>query len=302
MPNPILTALIVTFATALAGCSALTGSSSQPSSMEYKTTSDGQALEVELLPTVNHQAQGPLVVWVNNESQYSQSTGQQLDFTPLFDALNQQGYQIAKVDYRYGYDALFPIPVVDVNDAINHVLKQAQSLGIDRDKVVLMGAGSGAYLASLLTTANNDPDASFFLAGKAPRYQVVAAVDYYGVMDLPSLKGRSEQVDFDAPNSEQAQLLGVSPRLNPELAKQASVTHYLDWYTPPMMILHGDKDQVVPVSQSQLFSALLSKNGVVHRSIYIEGAGHHDPAFVSDEYIDKVRQFLSQYAPLSATK
>jgi dipeptidyl aminopeptidase/acylaminoacyl peptidase len=90
--------------------------------------------------------------------------------------------------------------------------------------------------------------------------RVQAVVDLYGPM---------------ANNQERIDTL-IDPA-NPEakkLAQQITPLSHIDAHDPPVLILHGTGDKTVAVADSELFAAALTKGGVPHELIIVEGAPH----------------------------
>ncbi len=63
-----------------------------------------------------------------------------------------QGYAFASIDYRLVPRNTVEEQASDVAAALAHILKRADSLGIDRSRVVLTGHSAGAHLAALVGT------------------------------------------------------------------------------------------------------------------------------------------------------
>lgn len=57
-------------------------------------------------------------------------------------------------------------------------------------------------------------------------------------------------------------MLGAPISQKPELAKQANPIHYIDANDPPFLIIHGELDRVVPISQSEILFQALKQKGV----------------------------------------
>ena len=62
----------------------------------------------------------------------------------------------------------------------------------------------------------------------------------------------------------------------------------------PFLIMHGDKDPLVPAAQSTELHELLEKAGVPSKLIILPGAGHGGPQFSSRESLGKVAEFFAK--------
>ena len=112
--------------------------------------------------------------------------------------LARNGYALFSIDYRLGKPGTYPGSVYDVKAAIQFVRAKAGELGIDPERIGLMGDSAGAHLAALVGLAadqftseyRDDPNA-------ATPANVKAVVGFYGVYDMlaqwehrPDLRGR----------------------------------------------------------------------------------------------------------------
>lgn len=64
--------------------------------------------------------------------------------------------------------------------------------------------------------------------------------------------------------------------------------------TPPFLILHGSADRTVPIIQSERFYDALHKNGIRSDFYVLEGAGHGEDCFYTDEIKERILLFLNE--------
>jgi acetyl esterase/lipase len=206
--------------------------------------------------------------------------------------LVKHGYALASVDYRLSGDAIFPAQIKDCNAALNFILAHATSYGIDPTRFVIGGASAGGHLALLLGLARNekafDADASV---------KPFAILDFFGPTDLTSIidevgHGHGREVQEDVV----PRLLGGPLADHLDLARLASPLTYVTPENPPVLILHGDKDDLVPYAQSQRLHSRLEQVGVRNELITVHGAGHDGPMFETPEIQEKVISFLRESA------
>jgi dipeptidyl aminopeptidase/acylaminoacyl peptidase len=100
---------------------------------------------------------------------------------------------------------------------------------------------------------------------------VEAVVDFYGPTDFTNL----------APGIYSPQAIALSQGLfgvpfaeNTDLWKSGSPLYYVAAGDPPMLLVHGDSDTLVPLAQSIVFDAALTKAGVPHQFLIVKNAGH----------------------------
>jgi acetyl esterase/lipase len=191
------------------------------------------------------------------------------------------GYAVASINYRLAPDAVFPAQLLDVKAAIRYLRAEAPALGLDPDRIAVVGESAGAHLAVLLgTTAGvaefDDPT----LGNPAVSSAVQAVIDFYGPSDLTT---SDEQRTLNSPCPTEpdpniALLLGAPPSEAPDLAAAASPTTYLrpGQDVPPFFIAHGDTDCVVPHQQSiELHAAIEAVAPGRSQLTIVPGSGHY---------------------------
>jgi dipeptidyl aminopeptidase/acylaminoacyl peptidase len=97
------------------------------------------------------------------------------------------------------------------------------------------------------------------------------------------------------PNSPVSKLLGGPPQENKEKAAQASPITYVSKDSAPMLIMHGDKDNLVPISQSEELAAALKKAGVEVTFQVVKDNGHGGPGFLSPENRKLIVDFFDKH-------
>jgi acetyl esterase/lipase len=179
--------------------------------------------------------------------------------------LRSRGYLVASIDYRLAPNYKFPAQIQDTLCAVKYLRKNAVGLGIDPAKIGIMGGSAGGHLAALVGTGGGQavlqPVQYSAVSGR-----VGAAVDLFGPADLTQLSNL---------NQAQRRILAAafSPLTVAELRKYAPVT-YIDNSDPEFLIIHGDQDATVPLSQSQNFDANLRAAGVESTLIVVQGGNH----------------------------
>lgn len=218
----------------------------------------------------------------------------------------ERGYVVASIQYRRSREALFPAQLYDAKAAIRFLRAHAEEYQLDTGRFAVWGPSSGGWLASMVgVTAGNpafeDPDQGNAGCSSA----VQAVVDWCGPcggfleMDRAFRKSGLGTPDHDQPDSPESRFLGRPLPEIPELVRLACPCTYVSREMPPVCIIHGSADQVVPVEQSLRFrDAIVEKAGGDKVQLHVvEGKLHHgDPWFhepwVADECLDFLDRVL----------
>jgi len=89
-------------------------------------------------------------------------------------------------------------------------------------------------------------------------------------------------------------ITGTTPIANAGLYLQSSPINYVTSTTPPTLILHGSKDQMVNVSQSRALKTRLEKAGVVHELVVYPGEQHGWRGATLSNSFDRIEAFLEK--------
>jgi acetyl esterase/lipase len=191
------------------------------------------------------------------------------------------------VGYRLTDVASFPAQLDDCKSAIKWLKKNAESKGCDPNRMVVWGSSAGGHLVSMLGTTGDPNDDSDDIQG---------VVDWFGPSELLTMQKQRTlptKLDADAPDSFESKLVGGALQENPEKAAAASPVTHVTADDTPFLIMHGDQDPLVSLTQSQtLFKKLQDAN--VPASLHVlEGAGHGGREFQTDESRTLIRNFLN---------
>lgn len=263
----------------------------------FKTVGDREIKLNLYLPDEKSAKKRSLLIWVHGGAWRRGSKDYIVDKNPLLlTSMIREGYALASVDYRLSGEASFPDPVADVHDAINFLHDNADKYNIDVDNIVLMGRSSGGHLAALVGAVSPHNPIEFYTT--QPKYKVPAVVSFFGPTDILKLSDkRKGKGGGGGKRSPEAMFLGADPKQEPELAKRASPTHYINADSPAFILLHGDQDKRVPHSQSVMLKALLDQHGVDNKLFIEEGVGHSARIFDSEKYVPEVIEFVKKHLP-----
>lgn len=211
----------------------------------------------------------------------------------------QRGYAVACIDYRLSRmqgcpeQLLFPAQIEDVKAAVRWLRSNAAQHGLDPEHLGALGDSSGGHLAALLGTSHGATE----LAGTenlGVSDEVQAVVDWFGPVDITQgpviFEDDPCQTGLDYLNAtyggEATQyfywtmawgtFLGGSladPAVLDQAVSATPVT-YVDAEDPPFLIIHGESDSMVPISQSELLVQALTGAGVEVTFVRLPGIGH----------------------------
>lgn len=205
---------------------------------------------------------------------------------------------MASISYRSSDIAVFPEPLEDCKAAIRWLKAHAGDYDFDPSRVGVFGGSAGGHLAALIGTTGgiDDFDRSGPCQGVSSRVQAVCAAA--APTDFMDVVRRFPDGSFDATLDLMAQHLGGKVSENPEKAARANPITYITADAPPFLLLHGDVDNVVPVSQSEILHEALLAAGVESTLRISKGGGHFgggsdDPEMVQDMIMDFYDRHLS---------
>jgi acetyl esterase/lipase len=205
----------------------------------------------------------PLVVWIHGGGW---QTGTK-DAPPALGLLWKGGYAVASLEYRFSSDAIFPAQIEDAKAAIRWLRTHAAEHGIDPNRIGVWGFSAGGHLAALLGTSG---ESKAFDRGENLNVssRVQAVCDFSGPIDLTKFK--------ETRDSGLERLLGGPVSQRRPLAAQASPLTYVSKAAPPFLIVHGERDELVPPAQGKLLEEALKRVGADVTFHVCPGAGH-DP-------------------------
>ncbi len=236
----------------------------------------------------------PLVVWIHGGAWLAGSK----EGCPAV-PLTAQGYAVASINYRLSQHAVFPAQIEDCKAAIRWLRASAAKYHLDQDRIGVWGSSAGGHLVAMLGTTGNVKDfdtgnVKDFVDGtdgnldQSSRVQCV--VDWFGPSDLVAMAG-----SHDNPDSPESRLIGGPVQENKEKARKASPLTYVSKDSAPFLIMHGDRDNTVPLKQSEVLAEALKKAGVEAKLVVVKGNGHGGPGFNSPENRKLLEDFFARH-------
>jgi acetyl esterase/lipase len=190
-----------------------------------------------------------------------------LQFLPFL----EKGWRVVNVEYRMASNSLAPAAVEDTRCALRWVYRNAKMWNFDTSKIVLTGHSAGGHL-SLITgmLPNGTPlDDRCFAHEKYGdvKINVAAIINWYGITDVNDI--------IQGPNVKNygPMWMGGQPD-SAEIARRVSPLTYVRAGLPPILTIHGDKDDVVPYAHATRLKEALDKAGVKNVLYTVKGGGH----------------------------
>lgn len=187
-------------------------------------------------------------------------------------ALVKAGYTIFSINHRAVPRFPYPAAVEDAQRAVRFIRYHAKKYQIDPNRIGAVGGSSGGHLVSMLGTLDGTGDP----ADESPINHVSAKVQCVVARAAPTnfLEGG---VGLFFLNIREGALKNTKS-IEYKKAKEASPITYVSADDAPFLLLHGDKDDVVPFKLSEMMEAALQQVGVPVRLLNVKGAGH-GPSF-----------------------
>ncbi len=184
-----------------------------------------------------------------------------------FSTFFKMGYAVANISYRLSDHSSAPAAVEDARCALIYLIKNAKELNIDTDKIVIMGGSAGGHLALMAGMLGNDHRFDKDCPG-VENIKVAAIIDKYGITNV-----------WDWGNGERIRSKSVARWLGDrkedrKFAMSVSPINYVSKDNPPIFIVHGDADPVVPYEQSVDLHKKLVAAGVKTEFMTVEGGLH----------------------------
>ena len=229
----------------------------------------------------------PLVVWIHGGGW---SGGDKQPCPAAWMA--GRAYAVASVNYRLSGEATWPAQIEDCKAAIRWLRANAKKYNYDSDRIGAWGSSAGGHLAALLGTSGDVRELEGALGNPEQSSHVQAVCDFFGPADLLQLVAQEGPVHPGARNPVE-RLIGGPLEENKDKLKQASPISYVTADDAPCLIVHGDKDELVPLRQSELLHEALKKAGVETHLHVVKGAGHGFPP--NPEVLSMVAEFFDRH-------
>ena len=219
---------------------------------------DNESLTLDLFQGSGEHAPTPCVVVIHGGSWQS---GDSTQLAPLNSYLAARGYTVASLNYSMGPEHKFPAALEDVQAAIAYLKANAAGLGLDAQHFVLLGRSAGGQLALLAAYTAHDTS-------------IRGVVSLYGPADLIYAYAHpANPMVFDSRGVLEAYLGGNPDQVRSQY-DDASPINFIAVDTPPTLLIHGGRDELVSPMQSERLAGALERAGRPSLLVILPWATH----------------------------
>jgi acetyl esterase/lipase len=219
---------------------------------------DNESLTLDLFQGSGEHAPTPCLVVIHGGSWQS---GDSAQLAPLNSYLAARGYTVASINYSMGPEHTFPAALEDVQAAIIYLKANAVELGLDAQHFVLLGRSAGGQLALLAAYTAHDPS-------------IRGVISLYGPADLIYAYAHpANPMVFDSRGVLEA-YLGGNPNQVKSQYDAASPINFVGEDTPPTLLIHGGRDELVSPMQSERLAGTLERAGRPSLLVVLPWATH----------------------------
>ena len=208
------------------------------------------------------------------------------------------GWAVLSIDYRLAPKIMFPENVFDVKAALAWIYAHGENYGLDRTRVAVAGDSAGGHLSLMAGFTQNRGEYSGPV--KTPLAEIKAVVSLYGPTDMgvnfkQSFSESGVKTLPPTPGVEERDINNLAfGTKNWPLLSLNSPINLVTEDSPPVLLLHGQQDAVVPYQQSVILKKRMDEICEQERAkmIIYPDRNHSDPAFLTDENVAVIAEFL----------
>lgn len=250
---------------------------------------DGMALTMTMVtPKLKSNGRGIIAVlsgnWVSAERMRE-------GFAERAGVYLQSGYTVFGVMVSSQPRYTIPDEIIDLKRAVRFIRYNAKEYGINADKIGVTGSSSGGHLSLMIATADDITDSKSVDPVDKVSGRVQAAAVFYPPTDFINFgrintTGTINQAglvltrvaaafDFKEWNDTTGTYVSITDtKKRLAIAREISPINYVTPDDPPVIIIHGDKDYLVPLQQSESIIAKFKEAKVPNNLIIKEGGSH----------------------------
>jgi len=211
---------------------------------EYQVANrKGDLLTVQVYPAQDLQA--PCIYQIHGGA-YSRGDYKQLTNYNRF--LNKLGYSVVATSYRFIPETMWPAQFEDVMDVFQEIANNTNKYGLKAQEFVISGRSAGGHLALLSGLRLQDP-------------RVRGIISFYPLVDFKVFSDKGYASDLLNTPKLINELLQAKPNENPAIYADINPVNFISDKTPPVLLIHGDRDSVVSLEHSLIMNSHLKAAG-----------------------------------------
>lgn len=270
----------------------------KPKTLTYLREKGG-SLELDLfLPDINKSGPFPVLIWFHGGAWV---LGSRRDIEKIIIDQINRGFALASVSYtlaetKDGKKTHWPSQCHEANAAIRFLRANAKELNLDPNIFITCGMSAGGHLASMVAvTTDSKVHQGTIREHTEISTEVSGVIAFYAPTDFESVpRDFDGLIDYYSADSPVAKLLGGPLDDRQEISNLCSIYKNVKHGSPAFLLLHGDEDPVVPVSQSELLEKKLLELGVPVTLRKEQGLTHCDYRFNTGENAAAIENFLDE--------
>jgi acetyl esterase/lipase len=211
------------------------------------------------------------------------------------------GYVLASIGYRFSQKAKFPAQIQDCQAAIRWLRANAKQYHINSDKVGVIGGSAGGHLSALVGVTGGKKLFAAIGENEEQSDAVQCVCDIFGPKNFASVIEQADKdknvkniFKFNTPSDPYSELIGSNLSDKEKTAAVSPIT-YVDQNSPPILMLHGTHDALVPYAQSEEFAEAMTKKGAPVWLQKFPGAGHGGGSFSKPSVLLLLKNFFDKY-------
>ena len=249
---------------------------------------DGRKLFMDVYRPASAPKKSPGVIVVHGGGWVK---GAKEKFAALSASIARRGYVVANIEYRLAHEAKFPAAVRDCNAATAYLRTHAADLGIDPERIAVVGGSAGGHIAGLMVVGHDM--AKLRHASVKGSSQFAALVVMAGPLEIAT--GRVADQSIAQPEKSFALVwFGGNAKQKPASYQLADVVSKIDADMPPVLFLTGSKDNP---DRNKSAQKKLESLGVATELSIQEGAKHaqwNSPQFMP-MFVQAIDSFLKKH-------
>lgn len=236
---------------------------------------DGKDLKMDIYaPQIVNENNGAAIISVHGGGWNARTRN---DFPQWNEWFAANGYTVFDIDYRLAPQPNYLTATADVKCAILWIKEHAGEFNISSDRIVIFGRSAGAHLSLLAAYSAGNKDLPSGCEPSNETENVRAVVSVYAPVEMFwAFDNPANQRVLDGPKT-LSDFLGGDPHSSVEIKNRytlATPTAHISPETPPTLLIHGGKDQLVREENMRFADEKLTENNVAHKTIFIPYAQH----------------------------